>query len=819
MRVVKQSLVAVWLLIFATTIRAEGRGVFNVRDYGVHGDGKALDTATIQKAIDACHAAGGGQVLLPPGKYLSSTLRLQSHVTLKLDAGATLIGCKDPEAYTNLTPPPDMPEAKWRTASRWHRALILGDGVEDVAVIGPGTIDGNKVFDPKGEERRRGPHTILLGRCRDVTFRDLTIRDSANYAIFFEDCSQVKADRVQVTGGWDGLHFRGAKQRPCRDVTISDCQFYTGDDCIAGRYWEDVLIKGCVFNSSCNGVRLIGPAKHLIIHNCLIFGPGRFPHTTSDRRNMLAGLSLQPGAWDATEGDMDDVLISDITMRNVAAPFYFLLKRGNAGGHITVERVNATGVYHAASSIESWAKSPFEQVTFRDVSIEYTGGRMPKEAGKVRGPGVDPRPLPAWAFYARGVKDLRFENVRLTNAKDDGRPAILAEDIARLTLDGVRFSTNQVGQPLLLHNVDKLETRDVALPRANVKEQAVTTEKRAVVSSPRLVLVAGGGTGPDGSPAAQAELRTPFGVDFDKSGNLYIVEFTGHRLRKVNSRGVISTIAGTGEKGSRGDGGPARDAKFNSMHSLAIAPDGDVYLADTWNNRVRKIEARSGLITTLAGTGEKGYSGDGGPAAQARFGGVYSIALDAAARHLYIADLDNRRIRKIDLHTQIVTTVAGNGKRGVPKDGAAAVESPLVDPRAVAVDQHGNIYILERSGHALRVVDAKGKIRTLVGTGKAGSSGDGGEARQATLNGPKHLCIDRNGDVIIADTANHLIRRYEVASGKIFRVAGTGKRGRGAPGASPEQTDLDEPHGVAVDSNGILYIADSNNHRILKVAP
>jgi sugar lactone lactonase YvrE len=171
----------------------------------------------------------------------------------------------------------------------------------------------------------------------------------------------------------------------------------------------------------------------------------------------------------------------------------------------------------------------------------------------------------------------------------------------------------------------------------------------------------------------------------------------------------------------------------------------------------------------------------------------------------------------IDLKTQIVTTVAGNGKRGMPKDGAAAVESPLLDPRAVAVDARGNVYILERSGHALRVVDTQGKIRTVVGSGKVGATGDGGDARKATLNGPKHLCVDRNGDVIIADTANHLIRRYEVATGKIVRVAGTGKKGRGAPGAPPEQTTLDEPHGVAVDSNGVLYIADSNNHRVLKL--
>jgi len=330
-------------------------------------------------------------------------------------------------------------------------------------------------------------------------------------------------------------------------------------------------------------------------------------------------------------------------------------------------------------------------------------------------------------------------------------------------------------------------------------------------------LVAGGGNSADGSPAAQAELKTPFGVVFDSKGNLLIAEFTGQRVRKVDGNGILTTIAGTGVKGYGGDDGPALKAQFNSIHGLAIAPDGDLYIADTWNNRVRKIEARTGRITTIAGTGAKGYGGDGGPATQALFGGIYSVALDAAGDRLYLADLDNRRVRMVDLKSHVATTVAGNGRKGVPQDGTSAVEAPLVDPRAVAVDTKGNLYILERSGHALRVVDKAGKIRTVAGTGKPGATGDGGDARLATLNGPKHLCIDREDNVVIADTGNHLIRRYISQSGKIVRVAGTGKRGRGSPGEEPESTALDEPHGVAVDPAGVLYIVDSMNNRVLKV--
>jgi polygalacturonase len=463
MRAVSNELLALFVLAIVATATAQARGIFSVRDHGAQGDGKTLDTAAILKAISACEAAGGGQVLFPPGKYLSATIRLKSHVTLKLEAGATLIGCPDPEAYHHLVPPPEMPEARF--SSRWHRALILGDGLEDVTVIGPGSIDGNKVFDPKGEERRRGPHTILLSRCRDVTIRDLNIRDSANYAMFLEDCSQVDVRQVHVTGGWDGFHFRGSKTRPCKDVRITACQFFTGDDAIAGRYWEDVLITGCVLNSSCNAVRLIGPAKHLTIHDCLIYGPGKYEHRSGGRRNSLAGLSLQPGAWDATQGELDDVLISDITMRNVAVPFFFLLKPGNQGGRLTVERVSATGVYLTASSIESWAKAPFERVTFRDVSIEYAGSSSRKASGPIRSPGVDPRPLPAWGFYARGVKDLRFENVRLAAASDPGQPVFLMEDVGRLAFDGLRFPRRDTGSPpFVLTKVGKLETRDVDGP-------------------------------------------------------------------------------------------------------------------------------------------------------------------------------------------------------------------------------------------------------------------------------------------------------------------------------------------------------------------
>lgn len=338
-------------------------------------------------------------------------------------------------------------------------------------------------------------------------------------------------------------------------------------------------------------------------------------------------------------------------------------------------------------------------------------------------------------------------------------------------------------------------------------------------SASKIIIVAGGGSGPDGSPALEAKLVEPFGIAFDKSGTMYLVELSGGRVRQLDAKGTLTTIAGDGKKGDGGDGGPAAKARFNGLHNLVTAPNGDIYLADTWNQRARKIDAKTGVISTVAGTGAKGFSGDGGPAVQAQFGGIYCVALDPKGERLYLADLDNRRVRMVQLDTGIVTTVAGNGQKGVPKDGSDARQAPLVDPRAVAVDSKGNVYVLERSGHALRVVRPDGKIRTVAGTGKPGATGDGGDARQATLNGPKHIWVDSEDNVLIADAENNLVRKYLAASGKIVRVAGTGAKGSAGIGGPPEKAELARPHGVYSDASGAIWIVDSYNDRILKIVP
>jgi hypothetical protein len=227
-----------------------------------------------------------------------------------------------------------------------------------------------------------------------------------------------------------------------------------------------------VINSSCNGIRIIGPATRLIIHDCLVYGPGAQPHRTSGaarRTNMLAGIILQPGAWEPMPGPLDDVLISDITMRDVASPLTLWTREGNPTGRITVERLNATGIYRAAASVESWGDTPLTNVVFRDVNLEFAGGgRAEASQQVVKRPGVDCRPLPAWGFYARNVGKLTLEDVRFSAAADDFRPVLLADTVKQLDLDHVRFpQVPGVREPVLTTNVGTLNIRETALPSAN----------------------------------------------------------------------------------------------------------------------------------------------------------------------------------------------------------------------------------------------------------------------------------------------------------------------------------------------------------------
>ena len=317
----------------------------------------------------------------------------------------------------------------------------------------------------------------------------------------------------------------------------------------------------------------------------------------------------------------------------------------------------------------------------------------------------------------------------------------------------------------------------------------------------------------DGGPAAAALLSEPFMCAFDAAGNLYVAEAMNHCVRRVDAgTGVITTIAGTGEEGYSGDGGPATEATFSQPYSLQVTPIGDLYVVDRLNYAIRKVAAATGLITTVAGTGESGYGGDGGPGAQAQMREPNDCALDGRGG-LLIADVQDQRIRRLDLTSGIITTFAGNGEKERAGDGRPAVEASILGARAVCTDRRGNTYICEREGNGVRLVNGNRIMSTLAGTGERGYTGDGGPALTATWGAPKAIRCDHSGNLLVVDTENHAIRRIGAVTRVVTTVAG-GRLGGEGDGGPATEAAMDRPHGCDVDSRGNIFIADSNNHRV-----
>jgi DNA-binding beta-propeller fold protein YncE len=317
----------------------------------------------------------------------------------------------------------------------------------------------------------------------------------------------------------------------------------------------------------------------------------------------------------------------------------------------------------------------------------------------------------------------------------------------------------------------------------------------------------------DGGPALKAELDNPFGIVRGPDGAFYYCEYTGQRIRRIGKDGVITTIAGNGKTGFTGDGGPALGATFNKPHELRFDAAGDLYVVDMVNHAVRKIDMKTGLLTTLAGTGQPGYSGDGGPAAKAQFKQPHSIQFGPGG-DLYICDIGNHVIRRIDMKTGVISTFAGTGKAGDTPDGSPIEGTPLKGPRSLDFDKDGNLWLATREGNQVFKFDLKaGKIHHVAGTGKSGFTGHGGPAKEATLSGPKGITVDADGNVWLADCESHSIRMIDAMTGKIDLIAGTGKKGDGADG-DPLKCELARPHGVYADADGGIYIGDSEAHKI-----
>jgi sugar lactone lactonase YvrE len=345
----------------------------------------------------------------------------------------------------------------------------------------------------------------------------------------------------------------------------------------------------------------------------------------------------------------------------------------------------------------------------------------------------------------------------------------------------------------------------------------IAVRSAAVISAFTITTVAGTGNpgyAGDGGAATASQVNHPQGVVADALGNLFIADSQNARIREIKPDGTISTVAGTGQFGFSGDGGSALNAQLDAS-GVAVDAAGNLYIADGNNGRVRKVSA-NGTITTVAGTGQLTYSGDGGPAIAAGIGSVSSIAVDSTG-NLYIAAPLSARIRKVSVDGTI-TTVAGNGLSGYSGDGGLATNASLNNPFGVGLDSAGNIYIADSTNGRIRKVTPNGTITTVAGGQSFGNLGDGGPATSANLAFPEGMAVDVFGNLYIADTDNHRIRLVGI-DGTIKTVAGTGNSAFSGDDGPATKADLNFPNGVAVDTAGNVYVADSVNNRIRKLTP
>ncbi|MEU6957924.1 RICIN domain-containing protein [Streptomyces sp. NPDC045714] len=344
--------------------------------------------------------------------------------------------------------------------------------------------------------------------------------------------------------------------------------------------------------------------------------------------------------------------------------------------------------------------------------------------------------------------------------------------------------------------------------------QAANTGSEDAVPLIRTVAGTGvAGYAGDGGPAVSAQVNHPYSLVMDSVGTLYFSDRDNHRIRRITADGKISTVAGTGAAGFKGDNGPAASAQLKSPRGMTADSAGTLYVADSQNHRIRKITA-DGKISTVAGTGTAGFGGDGGPATAAQLNLPYGVTVDSTGV-LYVADGGNHRVRKIAADGKI-STVAGTGTAGFGGDGGTAVSALLKWPNTVVSDGAGTLHIADGSNHRVRRVTPDGKIITVAGMGTAGFGGDGGPAASAQLNIPTGLVVDSTGTLYFSDQLNHRVRKV-TSDGKTSTVAGTGTAGSGGDGGPGMSAQLNTPIGLAVDCVDTLYIADLFNHRIRKI--
>ncbi len=341
----------------------------------------------------------------------------------------------------------------------------------------------------------------------------------------------------------------------------------------------------------------------------------------------------------------------------------------------------------------------------------------------------------------------------------------------------------------------------------------------SLTAAPAATVTTFAGTGTkgfsgDGGPAGKAELNNVFAIARGPDGMIYLCDVDNHRIRRIGADGKIETFAGSQTRGYKGDDGPANKASLALPYELAWDKAGNLFFVELGNHCVRRVDVKTGFISTVAGNGKAGFAGDGGPAKDAQFNQPHSLAFDAAG-DLFICDILNHRIRKIAMQTGTITTWGGTGEKTTAPDGSPITGSPLNGPRAIAFEPGGQCFLALREGNAVLLLDPKANtLKRVAGTGKSGFTGNGGPALKANLAGPKCVSLDANGNVYLADTESHSIRYLDVKKGTIEVLVGNGGKGDGPDGSDPLACQLARPHGVFVDKDGSVFIGDSENHRV-----
>ncbi|SPF45636.1 exported hypothetical protein [Candidatus Sulfopaludibacter sp. SbA4] len=375
-----------------------------------------------------------------------------------------------------------------------------------------------------------------------------------------------------------------------------------------------------------------------------------------------------------------------------------------------------------------------------------------------------------------------------------------------------------------IRRTEKSKITGIRVPRLVYSFRAASAVCLLLIAWPAraqtISLFAGNGnttSSGDGGSATAAAINEPSGLAIDPAGDVYISDTNGWRVRRVNPAGIISTVAGNGTYGATGDGGQAINASFSDVFGIALDGAGNLYVADASNRRVRKVTA-AGIVTTIAGTGVQGNTGDGGLATNATLNRPIAVALDAAG-NLYICDSSNHNVRRVNLTTGLITTYAGNGVPAFAGDGGLATAASLMFPLAVATDKSGNLYVADAGNNCIRRVSSAGVIATVAGNGNlSGFAGDGAAATAALINLPSGVAVDGAGSLFIADSGNNRLRKVDATSGIISTMAGGDGNGSSGDGGPATNSLLDYPWGIAIDSTGALYIADRMNNRIRKIS-